>query len=111
MAAEWAQQFYSSTHWKKCRDGFISYKRGLCERCLAKGIIKPGRDVHHKRRLTPQNITDPNIALSWDNLELLCRECHEEEHNREKNERRRFTVDAFGRVIESKDNDEVVMQE
>lgn len=114
MATAWAQQFYSSTHWQKCRDGFIAYKRGLCERCLAKGIIKAGRDVHHKIHLTPQNITDPAIALSWDNLELLCKECHEEEH-REKDwkkmqqqkkakrqakrqSKRRYDVDSFGRV-------------
>lgn len=114
MATEWAQQFYSSTHWQKCRDGFIAYKRGLCERCLAKGIIKAGRDVHHKIHLTPQNITDPAIALSWDNLELLCKECHEEEHRQKdwkkmqqqkkakrqakRQSKRRYDVDSFGRV-------------
>lgn len=110
MATEWAQQFYSSTHWQKCRDGFIAYKRGLCERCLAKGIIKAGRDVHHKIHLTPQNITDPAIALSWDNLELLCKECHEEEHRQKdwkkmrqqkkakRQSKRRYVVDSFGRV-------------
>ena len=111
MAADWAQQFYSSTHWKKCREGFIAYKRGLCERCLAKGIIKAGRDVHHKVHLTPQNVTDPSIALSWDNLELLCSDCHAQEHGEGKRKNRRYAVDAFGRVIETKDNDEVTMQE
>jgi len=36
--------------------------------------------VHHKIHLTPHNIDDPNITLSEDNLELLCRECHAIEH-------------------------------
>lgn len=95
MSAEWARVLYGSTNWPKCREGFISYKRGLCERCLAKGIIKPGRQVHHKIRLTPENISDPNITLSWDNLELLCDECHEEEHSGTK----RYKIDQFGRVM------------
>lgn len=117
MATEWAQAFYSSTHWKKCRDGFIAYKRGLCERCLKKGIIKAGVDVHHKIHLTPTNITNPNIALSWNNLELLCKNCHEEEHRddavkrgKEKNKQkrkkkinRRYEVDSFGKISAKND--------
>ena len=81
MGAEWANAFYWSPEWRKCRKGFISYKRGLCERCLAKGLIVPGFHVHHKVYLTPENITDPRISLNWDNLELLCEKCHEDTHN------------------------------
>lgn len=33
---------------------------------------RPGAIVHHKEHLTPQNINDPDITLSEDNLELLC---------------------------------------
>lgn len=95
MASEWAKPFYGSVNWQKCRSGFISYKRGLCERCLSIGVITPGTQVHHKIHLTPENITDPKIALDWNNLELLCDECHRQEHTGNK----RYSVDEHGRVL------------
>ena len=49
---------------------------GVCERCgQPKGTI-----VHHKIHLDETNITDDNITLNFDNLELLCIECHNKEH-------------------------------
>ena len=92
--APWASAFYGSIQWKRCRKDYIAAKRGLCERCLAKGIVKPGREVHHKIRLTQENITDPKVTLNWDNLELLCPECHEEEHHPQG----RFQINADGSV-------------
>ena len=65
----------------------------LCERCLARGLIRQGDEVHHKIRLTPENINDPNISLNWENLEMLCKDCHEKEHDR-----RRWRADANGNV-------------
>ena len=65
----------------------------LCERCLARGLIRQGDEVHHKIRLTPENINDPNISLNWENLEMLCKECHEKEHDR-----RRWRADDAGHV-------------
>ena len=87
------KRFYTSGAWAATRKAYKSYRGGLCERCLKHGLIKAGVDVHHKVRLTPDNVNDPNIALAFDNLELLCRECHEAEHSA-----KRFTVDALGRV-------------
>lgn len=75
MAKEFAKSFYNSKAWKRCRDGFISTKFGLCERCKRKGYI-----VHHKIKLTPENMTDIDITLNWDNLQYLCLECHNSEH-------------------------------
>ena len=68
---------------------------GLCERCLARGLYVPGEIVHHKVHITPENITDENITLSFKNLELLCRDCHADEHRRVK---RRYSVDESGKV-------------
>ena len=42
--------------------------------------INPGIIVHHKIELTPDNINDPHIALSFDNLELLCEDHHNKQH-------------------------------
>lgn len=50
---------------------------GSCERC---GAV--GEEVHHKKYLTPENVKDKDISVNQDNLELLCKQCHNEEHGR-----------------------------
>lgn len=92
---DFARTFYSSTAWKKTRAAYAKSKGNLCERCLKKGLIVPGVIVHHKVYLTPDNINDPAVSLNWSNLELVCADCHAEEHNRLQ---RRYTVDEHGRV-------------
>ena len=87
------REFYASTAWSNCRRAYRKSVGGLCERCLKHGIIKAGDEVHHKRKLTDENVNDPTISLNWNNLELLCKECHAAEHST-----KRFTVDALGRV-------------
>lgn len=77
MAKEFSKKFYNSTKWRRCRKEYAQSVNGLCENCLRNGKITPGKEVHHKIELTPNNIDDPFIALSWDNLELLCFECHQ----------------------------------
>lgn len=88
--------FYKTTAWKTCRDAYAASVGGLCERCYARGRITPGEIVHHKIHLDPQKIHDPGIALNWDNLELLCRNCHAIEHSKSN---RRYTVDKFGKIL------------
>jgi 5-methylcytosine-specific restriction enzyme A len=73
---EWAKHFYKSKAWRQCRDAYFAFKHGLCERCSA-----PGKIVHHKIWLTPENINNPNISLNWEHLELLCQTCHNIEHH------------------------------
>ena len=87
----WARSFYKSRAWQRCREAYIAYRHGLCERCGAGGKI-----VHHKVYLTPDNINDPEITLSFDNLELLCQECHNREHHERVSvaEGLRFTADG-----------------
>lgn len=92
----WAEAFYKSRAWQDCRDGYARRRGYLCESCLAKGIYRPGEIVHHKVPLTKENIHDPEIALSWDNLELLCRDCHAERHNKTK---RRYHIGNDGEVV------------
>ena len=71
----WAEQFHKS--------------KGVdrLQRCI---LYQPARYlpktrcwkiVHHKIALTPENINDPNITLNWENLELLCQDCHNKEHS------------------------------
>jgi 5-methylcytosine-specific restriction protein A len=80
MAREFAKKFYKSKAWQQTRTSYIARVHGLCERCQAKGKIKPGYIVHHKTYITPQNINDPNITLNHSNLEYVCLDCHNDEH-------------------------------
>lgn len=92
---DFATKLYKSSTWQRCREQKYRQAKGLCERCLSKGLYKPGEIVHHKIELTPNNIHDPDITLNIQNLQLLCRDCHAVVHKPEK----RFKVDELGRVI------------
>lgn len=112
MAKEFAKSFYNSKAWQRTRDAYKKYRGGLCERCLKEGLYVPGVIVHHKIHLTPGMMNNPDFTLSWDNLELLCKDCHALEHEDEiKNSnwivsvkkkkaeaRRRYYVDDNGNV-------------
>lgn len=93
---EYAKTFYSSKAWKECRAAYAKSKRNLCERCLKEGRYTPGVIVHHKVYISPENITDPTVTLNWENLELVCRDCHAKEHDKKQ---RRYRIDEMGRVI------------
>lgn len=95
MAREFARDFYNSQAWINCAKAYKKYRKGLCESRLADGIYKPGVIVHHKIHLTPENIKDPNVALNWENLKLLCRDHHAKEHGGEK----RYKFGPDGRII------------
>lgn len=76
---EFAKKFYKSKSWQKCRASYIGQRRmidgGLCEICGK----RLGYIVHHKIALTPVNILNPEIALSHNNLQFVCKQCHDEE--------------------------------
>ena len=97
MAQDFAKAFYRSQAWTSCRDSYIAKRHGLCERCLSRGLIRAGKIVHHKVYLTPDNISIPGIALNHDNLELLCQDCHNAEHNAKQGQR--YVVNLDGSVV------------
>lgn len=68
-------RFYKSKAWKKCRNAYMQEQHYICERCHEVAEI-----CHHKEYITVDNIDDPKITLSWNNLEALCRDCHNKEH-------------------------------
>ena len=94
---DFAKMFYKSKAWRQCRDSYIKSVGGLCQECLRAGLIEPGLIVHHKIELTPENISDPSIALNHDNLMYLCQRHHNEIHGGAK-EFKRYAVDPTGRV-------------
>ena len=95
------EAFYTSWTWRKCRKAFAESKRNLCERCLRRGIIEPGSkdrplEVHHKIPITDEKLNNPAVTLNWENLELLCKTCHDEERERKA---KRWKIASDGRVI------------
>lgn len=108
MAKDFAKDFYNSSTWRKCAKAYALSKCYVCERCHNKFAKHGGKDgeqryiVHHKIPLTPQNISDPNIAYGWNNLMFLCIECHNAIHAK-LSTGRRMTFDAQGNLIAIQD--------
>lgn len=113
MAKPFARSFYSSKMWQDCRNEYAKSAQHLCENCLRQGIYKPGEIVHHKIEISPMNINRPEITLNFQNLELLCRDCHRKQHehsgigwkkyNEERKKKKeqtlRYIVDKNGKVL------------
>ena len=70
--------FYNTREWYELRELKKKNEHYECERCRARGIHSKGDTVHHihKQRVHPE------LALDYGNLELLCRDCHYEEHHK-----------------------------
>lgn len=99
MARAFARKFYNSKAWKQCRDTYKQSVNGLCERCLKHGKYVLGDEVHHKIHISPSNINDPSVTLSWDNLELLCISCHQTHHHRKPIEDDGICFDEKGMIV------------
>lgn len=70
--------FYNSAEWKALRQAKFDLANGLCEMCLAEGVIREGKEVHHKIFLDD----DWSKRLDFDNLILLCPDHHNQMHER-----------------------------
>ena len=77
--------FYKTWVWQRKAAEIQRRDRHRCVRCWRNGIYKNGvlvgfyrkSDlVHHKKHLREH----PELALTDDNLESLCEECHRQEH-------------------------------
>lgn len=95
VAREFAKQFYKSAAWQQARTLALIRDHGLCQ---TPHCYMPAEEVHHITELTPDNINDPGIALSLDNLTCLCRECHMRLHRGVEAEER-YHFDAMGNMI------------
>lgn len=109
------RDFYQSSQWYKTANSYRKHVYNLCERCGKPTwrkndkryieLKEQGEDVrfgivHHKVHLNALNINDPYITLSFDNLELLCIDCHNKEHMETTPEiRDDVKFDNEGRVI------------
>lgn len=108
MAQSFFKSFYNSKSWLDTREAYFVSKFGLCELCE-----KPGEEIHHKIFLRPENMNNADITLNWDNLQLLCKRCHNVQHEKALNLHREWNrknpstsqdteFDADGNLIEHK---------
>lgn len=67
-----AAAFYKTQAWKDARALSMAKHYGLCQDCLAKGIVKQADMVHHIKALRDY----PELALTQSNLRPLCNKCH-----------------------------------
>ena len=104
------KDFYNSKAWKEVRKRVWLKQNLLCNRCykpvyvdgLSPYIPKEKRRtgiVHHIKYLDENNITDDSITLDEANLEGLCKDCHEKEHNKPTVTRDEYTFDNLGNLI------------
>ena len=103
---DFAKAFYKSQAWKNTRRAYLHSVGGLCERCLSRGKITPAALVHHKVHLSPDNIDDESVTLSWNNLQALCRTCHAEVHSevyegrrRQNALKKRYIIGVDGKIL------------
>lgn len=103
--------FYKSKAWNNVRITYALKKHCLCERCgrpvyvagISNEIDKDKRlrsIVHHKEYLI-DNYDDDTVALNEDNLELLCIDCHNNEHHALASTKLGLMFDEAGNLIQS----------
>jgi len=86
------REFYNSSAWQKQRKFKMQEENYKCDRCGGLAV-----DVHHKITLTELNVNDFNVSMNLDNLECLCRDCHNKETHAIKVE---YTFNEDGDSIE-----------
>ena len=105
------KDFYNSKAWKLVRKNVWLKQNLLCSRChkpvyvdgISEWIPKEQRRtgiVHHKIYLDNFNVSDDSISLDEDNLEGVCKWCHEHEcHNLNISTRSEYKFDDEGNII------------
>ena len=102
--------FYRSKAWESVKNNVWLKQNLLCARCkkpvyvygISDYIPKDKRRkgiVHHKIHLDNTNVDDDLIALNEENLEGLCKDCHEKEHHQDIAIRKEYSFDEEGNLV------------
>ena len=76
------QKIYQDVRWQRLRVAYLA-DHPLCEECLANGVTREAVDVHHVVSfMSAEGVERIELALNYDNLRALCKECHQAEHNK-----------------------------
>lgn len=78
---------YRTARWRKLRALKLAADP-LCEQCLEEGRTVVSSDVHHKVSFmsTDDPVRRKYLAYDFDNLQSLCKQCHQKIHNYDKKE-------------------------
>ena len=105
------RKFYNSKLWNQVKNTIWLKQNLLCNRCgkpvyvdgLSEWLPKNKRRtgiVHHIEYLNDININDDNLTINEDNLEGLCKECHELEHHKPTSIREEYMFDENGVLVQ-----------
>lgn len=76
------QHMLNAKRWSQVKAIVWNRANGLCEECLANGIVTPGVDCHHiapvEHGRTAQEMAD--LCYNPANIRLLCVACHIKVH-------------------------------
>lgn len=76
--------FYNSRAWRSKAKLILKRDRYECQEHKRRGKYRRAECVHHKLGLQEH----PSLAFADDNLESLCKVCHNEKHDRASNLKR-----------------------
>lgn len=104
------KEFYNSKVWKDVKKSIWLKQNLLCNRChkpvyvdgISEWIPKEQRRtgiVHHIEYLNDSNIYDDNVTINEDNLEGICKDCHEKEHHQDVAIRKEYKFDIQGNLV------------
>lgn len=78
------QPFLHTARWEELRDSFRKHNP-LCSRCRDNGLIKQSETVHHDPPRDSQEFRRLKLTgYEWDYLVAVCKKCHGEIHQEEK---------------------------
>ncbi len=89
--------FYHSKEWQAVRRQVLQRDNYLCQVCKRAGRITPAATVHHIKAVR----VDYSKRLDPNNLETICKACHNAEHN----ERTKSLHDKQTKIKAEKNND------
>lgn len=76
------QRIYQDARWQRLRIAYLA-DHPLCEECETHGIVRAAVDVHHVDSFMDyEGARRIEVALDYDNLRALCKECHQALHNK-----------------------------
>jgi 5-methylcytosine-specific restriction endonuclease McrA len=87
-------KIYKTVRWQKLRKLYFEMVLGVCERCGGTGKI-----LHHKIEISESNLNNYEIVWGFDNLELVCLECHNKIHR--KGDRKDYRVNEMGELVKN----------
>jgi 5-methylcytosine-specific restriction enzyme A len=71
-------KFYKGKDWNALRLKALKRDNHECQLCKGKGKYRKADCVHHMKEVKEH----PELALTLDNLQCLCNNCHNEVHDR-----------------------------